>query len=1009
MNAEIKPGARGAINSQSYWDTRFANDWELNSGCEQSRFFSQIALEELPAWFVALAAKERWSICDWGCAQGDGTKVLADFFRDSEVTGVDFSAEGIEKARRAYGSHCRFIADDFLQHEAGAKFDVLFSSNTLEHFEQPWEVIGKLAERANAFMVFLLPFEEYERISEHFATFDFSSFPLAFGDWFVVHSATTDVSTREPSYWHGKQILVIYGRAQAIKRHNLSLSDVLIKTSEQHVLAAECERLARQVRETDAMLAAVAMERDAALQANAQLEAEKGMALTEREAALNERNNAVATVALIRQSKSWRLTFPIRFGARLLRQGLVDSDRRRMREAAGMLYRRLPLPASVKQELRRAFRLVVEEPAKAVVRKSIAGNPFVPPLLTLAPQQDGMADYVVWGVIDWHFRHQRPQQLAQAIVHSGRRVFYISVDFVDDDRAGFAAEPLDASGRLFNIRLFIRDTPVIYTTVPDTQIVDRLSRSIGEVLAWADSRKATSIIQHPFWHEVAARLPNGYLVYDCMDHHEGFENTASEMSALEKALFRDADLTITTSDWLDRYAAQYTSRRTIIRNAADFNHFSKVPVNVHRDEQGRRIIGYYGAIAEWFDQDLVEAVARRFPECCILLVGADSVDAKRRLGQLPNVRFTGEVSYTELPRYLYGFDVCMLPFKVIPLTLATNPVKVYEYLSAGKPVVSVDLPEISQCQGLVRVGTDAASFLEQLAVELVAGPSVQEAARRREFAAGQTWEHRVGQLIADVEGTQDEPLVSVIVVTYNNLALTQTCLASIDTYSDYRNLEIIVVDNASSDGSQAYLSDWVKGAPNRKLILNPDNRGFAGGNNLGLAVASGDYLVLLNNDTHVTPGWVRTMMRHLKRNPKIGLIGPVTNNIGNEARIEIAYDDMQQMLAKSAAYTCRHVGKLFPLRTAAFFCVMLPRATYEQVGDLDEAFGRGFFEDDDYCRRVEQIGKDIVCAEDVFIHHHLSASFNKLKQVERQKLFEHNKLTYEAKWGKWRPHEFRKK
>lgn len=193
----------------------------------------------------------------------------------------------------------------------------------------------------------------------------------------------------------------------------------------------------------------------------------------------------------------------------------------------------------------------------------------------------------------------------------------------------------------------------------------------------------------------------------------------------------------------------------------------------------------------------------------------------------------------------------------------------------------------------------------------------------------------------------------------------------------------------------------------RGLILNEDNKGFAAANNQGLALARGDYLVLLNNDTYVTPGWARTLVNHLRRDPSIGILGPVTNNIGNEARIEIDYHGMADMLKAAARHTRKHMGQTFPLHTAAFFCVMLRRAVYERVGPLDEAFGRGFFEDDDYCRRVEQLGLRIVCAEDVFIHHHLSASFSKLKDQERQALFERNRAVYEMKWGKWIPHSYR--
>jgi GT2 family glycosyltransferase len=149
------------------------------------------------------------------------------------------------------------------------------------------------------------------------------------------------------------------------------------------------------------------------------------------------------------------------------------------------------------------------------------------------------------------------------------------------------------------------------------------------------------------------------------------------------------------------------------------------------------------------------------------------------------------------------------------------------------------------------------------------------------------------------------------------------------------------------------------------------------------------------------------MVNHMRRNPDLGLLGPVTNNIGNEARIDIFYDDMAQMMARSSQYTRSHVGQLYPLRTAAFFCVMLKRSVFEKIGSLDEAFGRGFFEDDDYCRRIEQAGLKVACAEDVFVHHHLSASFNKLKSQDRQQLFEDNRKVYEAKWGPWIPHQFR--
>ena len=775
----------------------------------------------------------------------------------------------------------------------------------------------------------------------------------------------------------------------------------LIEDLHRQYFAASVKNLSEHLNE-QIKWEAVAAERDAVL-------AERDAVLAERDAVAAERDAAVADRDLMKRSRSWRITGPFRLAGRLVRHGLLPEDRYKIYLIGHRVFDGLPLPVAVKDKIRWLYNRVFRFSYNAFRRGASAFFRFEPPKLQPAPQNQNKPDYVIWGIIDWHFRYQRPQQLAKEIAASGRRVFYVSVNLTDDERHGFDVEDLDSSGRLFQVKLYAHGAPTIYTSTPSADVVDQLRGSIGELLLWTSSRKVVSVVQHPFWYDIAVVLPNSRVVYDCMDHHEGFSNTAPEIITLEHALLRDADLTVTTSTQLDLMVADQARRRALIRNATDFEHFARCPDSVYRDSLGRKVLGYYGAIADWFDQDLVEAIARHFSDCSVLLVGADTVKARSRLGRLSNVTFVGEVPYKDLPYYLYGFDVCVLPFRITPLTLATNPVKVYEYLSAGKAVVSIALPEMEQFGDLVHVVDNPADFLATVAAALAQPDAPDLINKRKAFAREQTWKHRAEAYLSHVELDAHDPTVSVIVVTYNNLDLTKACLASLDEQSDYSAMEIIVVDNHSSDGSKGFLADWVQGAPNRRLILNEDNKGFAAANNQGLAIASGDYLVLLNNDTYVTPGWIRTLLNHLRRDKTIGLIGPVTNNIGNEAKIDIDYKSMEEMLHVSAFYTRRHIGQTWPLRTAAFFCAMMSRDVYQRVGLLDEAFGRGFFEDDDYCRRIEQLGLRIVCAEDVFIHHQLSAAFDQLKIDERQALFVQNKAAYEAKWGKWVPHGYRKK
>lgn len=668
-----------------------------------------------------------------------------------------------------------------------------------------------------------------------------------------------------------------------------------------------------------------------------------------------------------------------------------------------MAYHRLPLPTKMKALLSTVRHKVLLRGIRKLRRALTLAQPFASPSISPGEQFDELPDYIVWGAIDWNFRYQRPQQLAQGLSVTGRRVIYVDATLTDAAGAGFTLHSLDEGGRLFRISLFAAGAPVIYAGAPSALLVRQLCRGIGEVLVWARSKRVISLVQHPFWYEVARELPNSRLVYDCIDHHQGFSDNTPDILELEQRLVDNADLRLFTSEWLARkWVPQGDKTSSVIRNAADFASFANRPESVYQDPQQRRVIGYFGAIASWFDHELVASIAQAFPQHAILLIGADTVGAAGHLRRYSNVEFIGEVSYSELPYYVHGFDLCILPFRIIELTLATNPVKVYEYLAAGKPVVSVELPEMQQFGPLVDLARNHDEFVAAIRRAL-AVPAREQELQRQAFAARQCWKHRVNALTVFAEAREHDALTSIVVVTHNNLALTRACLGSIEANADGQELEIIVVDNASRDGSAEFLTEW---AANRghKVILNEVNRGFAAANNQGLQIARGDYLVLLNNDTQVTSGWLATLRRHLQRNPRLGLIGPVTNNIGNQARVDIRYTNLADMPHAARRYTCRHLGESFPLPTLAFFCVMLRRSTYVRVGALDEAYGLGFFEDDDYCRRVEAIGMFSACARDVFIHHHLSATFGLMDAIERRALFEKNKAIYEARWGAWKLH-----
>ncbi len=252
------------------------------------------------------------------------------------------------------------------------------------------------------------------------------------------------------------------------------------------------------------------------------------------------------------------------------------------------------------------------------------------------------------------------------------------------------------------------------------------------------------------------------------------------------------------------------------------------------------------------------------------------------------------------------------------------------------------------------------------------------------------------------------PRVSIVVITRDNLVFSKLCLESVLANTDYPDYELIVVDNGSGEELLRYLDQLTDRFPFIRVVRNETNRGFAAANNQGLAQASGDRFVLLNNDTIVPHGWLTRLVRHLD-DPQIGAVGPVTNRVGNEARIETSYRTYAEFERFVREYTDGHAGECFEIRMLVMFCFAIRRETLERVGPLDEQYDIGTFEDDDYAVRLRSQGYRLVCAEDVFVHHFGGVSLGSLlTSGEFQELLGANRQRFRRKWGiDWQPHRHR--
>ena len=244
-------------------------------------------------------------------------------------------------------------------------------------------------------------------------------------------------------------------------------------------------------------------------------------------------------------------------------------------------------------------------------------------------------------------------------------------------------------------------------------------------------------------------------------------------------------------------------------------------------------------------------------------------------------------------------------------------------------------------------------------------------------------------------------VTSVIVLSYNKFAeTTGRCLDSLADDPDFPSWDVVVVDNASDQKTRSSLTAAAEKYPSVRLILSETNRGFAGGMNLGMRQARGDVFILLNSDTIVPPGTIVRIADTIRSRPEIGLLGPVSNAAGNEQGIFAKSARPQDAIAEGIAFANAALGRsLVPAYRLDFCCVALRRETYETVGELDENFGRGYYEDFDYSLRVRNAGLDLAILEDAFIYHQGSASFKELGK-ETRNLIARNKAILLAKHGR---------
>jgi UDP-galactopyranose mutase len=348
-------------------------------------------------------------------------------------------------------------------------------------------------------------------------------------------------------------------------------------------------------------------------------------------------------------------------------------------------------------------------------------------------------DLVCFSHLRWDFVYQRPQHLLTRFARK-QRVFYVE-------------EPVDAGRGLAHLRSDPRQDGLTIVTphLPAGMSEDAANRLLERLLTGFFTER--QIRDYVFWYytPMARAFTHRFqpvgVIYDCMDELSHFKDASPELIPREAELLRLADLVFTGGYSL--YEAKRRKHGQIypFPSSIDRAHFAAARTATEAADQAqipRPRIGFCGVIDERMDLELIDGIARARPDWQLVMIGPVVKIDSRTLPCRPNIHYLGGRAYADLPSYLAGWDVAMLPFAHNDSTRFISPTKTPEYLAAGLPVVSTSIRDVVRPYGqqrLVHIADTVVDFVRSLE-ECLHGSWDREAWRRQvdAFLAGNSWD-----------------------------------------------------------------------------------------------------------------------------------------------------------------------------------------------------------------------------------------------------------------------------
>jgi glycosyltransferase involved in cell wall biosynthesis len=377
-------------------------------------------------------------------------------------------------------------------------------------------------------------------------------------------------------------------------------------------------------------------------------------------------------------------------------------------------------------------------------------------------------DIVCISTQDWDDLWTRKQRFMSRLAKQGNRVLYIEhqthlVGYVRKFRSQWRriSKPLKGPRKMED-NLYIYTLPLILPFFQMSPLIGDINHWLivpvlkKQILSLNFKAPILWIYAH-YSDRLVRKLGERLVVCEIVDETSAIKGLVKSevIQLLENRLISKSDALIVTAQSLLDSRKSLIKNIHLVPNGAEVEHFKKVmsedtPVSEEIAPIKRPIIGFLGSISYWLDMSLIRHIALSHTEWSIVMIGPVRTDVSR-IASLPNVHFLGRKDYQELPKYLKAFDVCMNPYILDGVAEGCSPLKLYEYLASGKPIVSVDMPEVRKFDGLVRIAKSAGEFVSHIESALQEDKSL--VMERIKESEKHSWDERFRQVESIVEKT----------------------------------------------------------------------------------------------------------------------------------------------------------------------------------------------------------------------------------------------------------------